>query len=228
MKIKISLLKILLLIFMAGLASQKSISQELHFGLFAEPLISWFSSDTDASMSDGARPGMAFGITIDRYFARNYAFTGGISMINASGRLRHAEDMPIWLKYSQVDLAAGDKITYKIRYLAFPVGLKMKTNWISYTVFSADMGLSPKIIIGGKGSIPSQDIEKESITQELKLFALGFFFTINAEYPLGGRTAVTAGLGYENIFTDVTKDHDVQPDDKITQHLIRIRLGMNF
>jgi len=228
MKIKICLVKILLVILTAGLLPQKSFPQELRFGLFAEPLISWFSSDTDVSMSDGARPGMAFGITIDRYFARNYAFTGGISIINASGRLRYAEEMPVWLKYSQVDLEAGDKITYKIQYLAFPLGLRMKTNWISYTIFSADMGLSPRIIIGGKGSIPSLDIEKESITQELKLLALGFFFTINAEYPLGGRTAVTAGLGYENIFTDVTNDHDVQPDDKITQHLIRIRLGMNF
>lgn len=228
MKIKIYPVKIMLVTFTAFALAQQAHPQEMHFGLFAEPLISWFSSDTDASMSDGARPGMTFGITIDRYFARNYAFTGGISLINASGRLRHAEDMPIWLKYSQVDLAAGDKITYKIRYLSFPLGLKMKTNWISYTVFSADIGLSPKIIIGGKGSIPTLDIEKESITQELKLFALGFFFTINAEYPLGGRTAVTAGLGYENIFTDVTKDQDIQPKDKITQHLIRIRLGMNF
>ncbi len=228
MKTKILLVKILLLTLMAGILSEKSFSQDFQFGLYAEPLISWFSSDTDASVSSGARPGIAFGITLDKYFARNYAFTGGISIINAAGRLRYSDDMPIYLKYTTVDLEAGDKVTYKIRYLAIPVGIKLKTNSISYTVFSASMGLSPKVIIGGKGSIPSHEIEKESIPDELKFLALGFFINLTAEYPLGGRAAVTGGLGFDNIFTDVTTDHSGQPEDKITHNMIRFRVGLNF
>ncbi|MGM0666196.1 MAG: porin family protein [Bacteroidota bacterium] len=228
MKIGKTILKLLLLSMALVLFTGKARAQDLHFGLYVEPLISWFGSDTDASVSDGARPGMAFGITLERYFARNYSFTGGISLSNAAGRLRHNQDMLIWLKDSTEPLDAGDKITYKISYLSLPVGIKLKTNLISYTIFSADIGLSPKIIVGGKASIPSLQIEKESITQELKFFALGYFIKAGAEYPLGGRTALTGGIGYENVFTDVTKDQDGQPSDKITHHIIRIKLGLNF
>jgi len=228
MKTKIVHVKILLLVLAASIISEKSFSQDFHFGLYAEPLISWFSSDTDASISSGARPGIAFGITLEKYFARSFAFTGGVSIINASGRLRYSEDMPIYLKYETIDLEAGNKITYKIRYLAIPAGIKLRINWLSYTAFSASMGLSPKVILGGKGSIPSHQIEKESISDELKLLALGFFINLAAEYPIGERAAVIGGLGFDNIFTDVTTDHSGQPKDKITHNIIRFRVGLNF
>jgi len=219
----------LLLLFMAFVfITGKSGAQDLHFDLYVEPLISWYGSDTDATKSDGARPGLAIGLNLERYFARNYAFTGGISITNAAGRLRHDQDILIWLKDTTEPLDAGDEITYKISYLSLPVGIKLKNNRLSYTIFSADIGLSPKIIVGGKASIPSLQIEKESITQELKFFALGYYIKMGAEYPLGGRTAVTGGIGYENIFTDITKDHDGQPSDRVSHHIIRIKLGLNF
>ena len=228
MRMRKTLFKLLLLGMAVVFLNGKSMAQNLHFGLYVEPLISWFGSDTDATVSDGARPGMAFGISLERYFARNYAFTGGISITNAAGRLRHNQDMLIWLKDTTEPLDAGDKITYKISYLSLPVGIKLKTNTISYTIFSADIGVSPKIIVGGKASIPSLQIEKESITQELKFFALGYYIKLGAEYPLGGRTAFTGGIGYENVFSDVTKDRDGQPGDRVSHHIILIKMGLNF
>lgn len=222
------LMTMIMTVIMTGLHTQRSVSQNLQFGLYAEPLISWFGTDTDAAISSGARPGIAFGITLDRYFARNFAFTAGLSIANASGRLMYSEDIPLYLKYSRVDLAAGEKVTYKIRYLSIPAGLKVTTNVISYTAFSASFGFSPKVIIGGKGSIPTHDIEKESITDELKFFALGFFINLTAEYPLGESTALIGGLGYENVFTNVTTDHSGQPQDKITHNILQFRIGLIF
>ena len=151
MKVRMYVIKILLISLMLSLIPQKSVSQEIQIGLYTEPLISWFSSDTDLSVNDGARPGLAFGLTYDRYFARNYAFSSGISLINASGRLSYSDTLLIRFKNSETELNAGDNITYRIQYLSVPLGIKLKTNQIGYMTFFANTGISPKVIIGGKG-----------------------------------------------------------------------------
>ncbi|MEA1887743.1 MAG: porin family protein [Bacteroidota bacterium] len=228
MKARISFVTFLLICITASWPAQKSFSQNIQIGLYTEPLISWFSSDTELTANEGARPGLAFGLTIDRYFARNYAFSTGISIINASGRLSYSDTLLIRLKNTQTELVAGDKITYRIQYLSIPLGIKLKTNQIGYMTFFANAGLNPKIIIGGKADIPSEDIKKVNVTKELKLFNLGYNITAGMEYSLGGRTAVMLGLVYEDNFMDVTKDYSGQAEDKISHHMLRFRIGINF
>ncbi len=228
MKVRTYVIKILLISLMLSLIPQKSFSQEIQIGLYTEPLISWFSSDTDLSVNDGARPGLAFGLTYDRYFARNYAFSSGISIINASGRLSYSDTLLIRFKNSETELNAGDNITYRIQYLSVPLGIKLKTNQIGYMTFFANTGISPKVIIGGKGDMPSKNIEKVNVTEELRLFNLGYYITIGTEYSLSGRTAIVLGIAYEDNFMDVTKDYPGQPEDKISHHMLRFRIGLNF
>ena len=228
MKVRMYVIKILLISLMISLIPQKSVSQEIQIGLYTEPLISWFSSDTDLSVNDGARPGLAFGLTYDRYFARNYAFSSGISIINASGRLSYSDTLLIRFKNSETELNAGDNITYRIQYLSVPLGIKLKTNQIGYMTFFANTGISPKVIIGGKGDMPSKNIEKVNVTEELRLFNLGYYITIGTEYSLSGRTAIVLGIAYEDNFMDVTKDYAGQPEDKISHHMLRFRIGLNF
>ena len=228
MKVRIYIINILLVSLFLSLMSQKALSQEIQIGLYSEPLISWFSSDNDHAANDGARPGLAFGLTYDRYFARNYAFSSGISIINASGRLNYSDTILIRFKNSETELDAGDNITYRIQYLSIPLGIKLKTNQIGYMTFFANTGINPKVVIGGKGDIPSQDIKKVNVTEELRLFNLGYYITIGTEYSLGGNTAVVVGIGYENNFLDVTKDYAGQAEDKISHHILRFRIGLNF
>ncbi len=219
---------ILLISWMFSLLSQKAVSQAIQIGLYSEPLICWFSSDTDMAANDGALPGLAFGITYDRYFARNYAFTSGISLVNASGRLHYSDTVLIRFKNSEAELNAGDNITYRIQYLSIPLGLKLNTNQIGYMTFFANTGINPKVIITGKGDIPSQDIKKVNVMEELRLFNLGYYIILGTEYSLGGTTAIAVGIGYENNFMDVTKDYPGQPEDKISHHMLRFRIGLNF
>ncbi|MBS0012165.1 MAG: PorT family protein [Bacteroidales bacterium] len=228
MKINAVLIRLLMLTITMSMVANKAYPQELQFGLYAEPLISWFSSDTEASENNGARPGIAFGLTFDKYFARNYAFSSGISIINASGRLTYADTLSLRLKNSTLELNAGDKISYRIQYLAVPLGIRMKTNRIGYTTFFANVGMCPKIVIGGKASIPSLDIEKENISKELRLFNLGYGITVGVEYSLGGKSAIILGIAYEDNFLDVTRDYSGQPMDRIGHHMIRFRTGLNF
>ncbi|MDZ7739630.1 MAG: porin family protein [Bacteroidales bacterium] len=228
MKINRTFLKIIPAALLFCLPLQKADAQGFSFRLYAEPLISWFSSDTEATMNDGARPGFAYGLTFDTYFTPNYAFSTGIGLMNTSGRLNYSDTITINFKNSVSPLYPGENILYKIQYLTVPLAINMKSNQIGYMTFFANVGMKPKIVISGKGSIPAHAIEKENVMDELKLFNLGYQITLGTEYSLGGSTAIILGLGYEDNFLDITKDNEGQPDDKIRQYIIRFKLGLNF
>lgn len=219
----LSMLAILLLLPPASVNAQ-----DMQFSLSVDPLVSWYSSDTRESKSSGARPGVSFGLNFDYYFAQNYAFSTGLALINSGGRLSYSDTIDIEFKNSIMELNANEEIDYKIQYLSIPLGLKLKTNQIGYLTLFTNVGLDPKIVIGGKADIPYASIEDENITEELNLFNLGYHITVGTEYSLGGNTSLIFGLGYENNFLDVTSDHDGQPDDRIRHNILKFKLGINF
>lgn len=202
-------------------------AQKISFGVFADPAISWFSSDNSATKNDGARAGFNFGITFNKYFAENYAFSTGISILSAGGRLTDTADIEMKFNNFSQTVLKNDPVIYKVQYLNIPIGLKFKTNQIGYIVFFSDIGIDPKIVINGKADIPP-DIEGEAAMNELRRFNLGYHVTAGIEYSLGGSTAMVLGLGFENNFLDVTKDILAQPIDKITHKILKFRIGVNF
>lgn len=203
-------------------------SQDMQFSLYADPLISWFSTDTKETVNNGVRPGFSFGLSYDRYFAENYAFSTGIFLVNAAGKVNYTDTIDIEFKNSILELPAEEDIIYKIQYLSIPLGLKFKTNQIGYLTFFSNIGLDPKIVIAAKADIPEQSIEDENISEELNSFNLGYHLALGTEYSLGGRTALVFGLSYENNFLDITKDKEGQPVDKVRHNIFRFKLGINF
>ncbi len=203
-------------------------AQNIQFSLHADPLLSWFSSDTKETINSGLRPGFSIGLALDRYFAENYAFSTGLFLVNASGRVNYSDTIDLEFKNSIMELNANENIIYKIQYLTIPLGLKLKTNQIGYLTLFTNVGVDPKIVIGGKADIPYASIEDENITEELNMFNLGYHLSAGAEYSLGGRTALVFGLSYENNFLDITKDNEGQPDDRVRHNILRFKLGVNF
>lgn len=203
-------------------------SQRLEFGLHFDPVISWFGSDIKEVSNQGARPGYNFGITFNKFFGENYAFSAGVSLINAGGKLKSTQTTIMEYSNFTSTVLPGKPVIYKINYLSFPVGLKLQTNEIGYITYFTNVGMDPKFVLGGKNTIPSLDITDENANKELKFFNLGYHITAGIEYSLGGSTAVVIGLNYENNFIDITKDNGVQPEDRITHRILSFRLGMNF
>lgn len=227
---KISMLKVqrILLITLAVLSSSVSFGQQkISFGIHADPSISWFSSDISATKNEGSRPGLNFGLTFNKYFTPNYSFSTGISLINAGGRLVSKDTVEMELT-SLKTILPNQPVIYKIQYVAIPIGLKLQTNQIGYITFFSDLGIDPKIVVGGKADIPSLDIEGERAIDELRVFNLSYHFTAGIEYSLGGNTAMVFGLNFDNNFLDVTRDNGKQTEDKISHKLLSIRLGINF
>ena len=178
---------------------QPFISFSIHF----DPLISWFSTDSYDTRNDGVVPGFNFGISYNKYFSPNYSFSSGINIINAGGRLINRETTHFELKnYSSTifTVQPGEAITYRITYLSIPLGLKLQTNQIGYGRFFTDIGLDPKIVIGGRADIPSLNIKGGNASPELNIFNLSFHIMAGMEYPLAGNNNFIVGIGFEKTY----------------------------
>lgn len=226
---RLNLNKITLLIFLVILPYLSYAQQKpkMSFGIHIDPLISWFGSDIDAVSNKGSRPGFNFGLTYYRYFGPNYAFSTGINIISSGGRLVTNDTISMGLNNKDVTVPANAAVIYKVQYLSLPFGLKLQTNQIGYLTFFTDLGLDPKIVVGGKVKI-GDIVDNEKATSELNLFNLGYHALVGIEYAVGGNTAIVVGLGFENNFLDLSTDKRDQPTDKISNRLLSFRLGVNF
>jgi hypothetical protein len=222
----IILLYILLLI-MSSL-QMVSAQQRIGFGIHADPVISWFSTDISQIRNNGARPGFNFGLTYSKYFGPNYSFTTGINLLSTGGRLVSSDTTIIEISGTKSKVLPNNPVVYKIQYLTFPVGLKLQTNQIGYFTFFSDLGLVPKVVINRKLDIPSLSMSGEKGSDELRLFNLSYHVTAGIEYSLGGTTALVFGLDFDNNFLDITKDPGNQRADKVSQKILSFRFGVNF
>ncbi len=216
------------LLFAAISSKQVDAQQKIILGLHADPAISWFSSDTKQVTNNGAAAGFNFGLTFNKYFTPNYAFSTGISLLNVGGRLKSSDTSKMEFTNYTSTVLPGTPVTYKIQYLSIPIGLKLQTNQIGYVTFFSDIGLDPKVVLGGKADIPILKISNENAMKELNMFNLSYHVTAGVEYSLGGNTALVAGLNFDNNFLDVTKDNGKKTKDNISQKILSFRLGINF
>jgi hypothetical protein len=226
LKLVKTVLLILLIIFVVP--SVRVAAQNISFGIFADPVISWFSTNTKEIQNNGARAGFNFGFTFNKYFSPNYAFSTGLNIMNTGGRLVSTDTTDMKFNNQFAKVLPGKPVLYKIQYLIIPIGLKFKSNQIGYMTFFSDIGIDPKVVIGGKADIPSLNIKGEDAMNELRALNLSYHFMGGIEYSLGGSSAIVIGLGYENNFLDVTKDINKQPIDKVTQNILKFRIGINF
>lgn len=221
--------RILIVLFIILFVNEGDIfAQKLRFGVFADPVIGWFSSDTRETHSKGARAGFNFGVTFNKYFTNNYAFSTGVNILNAGGQITNSVPIEMQFNNMQATVLAGESVIYRIQYLSVPLGLKFNTNQIGYVSFFTDLGLDPKVVIGGKADIPSLEITGENALEELRLFNLSYHITGGVEYSIGGSTSLVFGLGFDNNFLDITKDNGTQPVDKISHKIIKFQFGINF
>lgn len=202
--------------------------QNLVIGLHFNPVISWFSSDTKETSGEGARAGYDFGITFNKYFTSNYAFTLGLSLINAGGKLSSTDTTVMQFNNFKTTVLPGKTIVYRVDYLSLPFGLHLQTNQIGYFTWFSELGFDPKVILSGKADIPSAGITSENAIKELRAFNAGYHISGGVQYSLGGNTAFIAGLKFENNFLDLTKETGKQPADIVRHRLLSFVFGLNF
>jgi hypothetical protein len=199
-------------------------AQDVKFGVHIDPGICWLSPESKDVGSQGGVFGFSGGLIVDRYFQDNYAFTSGIGMGTQGGKLQFGYDLPLEV-YDDVDtLREGTTLKYNLQYITVPIGLKLKSNQIGYVTFYVNLGFSNQLNIKAKATTSNTDeLNDDSIRNEINWFDLGYYFGGGIEYALSKDTSVLVGVIYRNGFLDVTS-----ASPNVNSRVLALRLGILF
>ena len=180
------------------------------FSFVLNPQISWLKTNNVLAEAKGSLPGYNFGIIVDRFFDDNYAFCTGLTINTNGGKLQ----------YPMLGTNQPYTETYRLKYLEIPIGLKLRSEDMHRTNFYGRFGLSQQI------NIKAVDINGKDISDQVKLFDLGYHLGAGIEYSVGGRNALIFGLLFNNGFADVTKKNGF--DDKTIHNRFVFEFGFIF
>lgn len=218
---------IVLIVFLV-LSGKIADAQDYRFGVYLSPVISWFNTDIDEVRNQGARPGFNFNVSAAKYLSERFFASGGVSFISSSGRL--VSSIPSFFRFPDhtVTIAANNPVVYRLQYLSIPVGIKYKTYEMGLFSYWGEIGLDPKVVVGGRVDIPSLDVKGEKAMTEIRRFNMGYHLNAGIDYSIDGNISVVLGLGFENNFFDVTRDVSEQENDRTTHRLLKFIFGINF
>ncbi|HNQ68115.1 MAG TPA: porin family protein [Bacteroidales bacterium] len=211
-------------------------AQKVSGGLFFGPTMSWMGTDSKTITTDGMKLGYNFGALIDMNLIDNFAISTGIQFNKLGGNINfvHGAYNVTPDEGSAYDtLVAGSVINYSLNYLAIPFGFKGKTNEIGYLTYFLKAGVTPLINIKTLGTIGSD--ENILLSDEIKLFNMGWHIGGGVEYSLSGNTRILFEVLYNGGLFDVdntevfsTAALDTKSNPKVTLSDIHLKVGILF
>lgn len=217
--------KLLSIVFIVVLVQCAS-AQQIRFGVFANPGVSWMKSDVSRISGNGTHYGINAGLTIDNFFAPHYAFSTGISIHTIGGVLNYKEGKILRTSDGDKTLTPGD-VTYNLQYLHVPLGLKLRSTEIGYSTYFVDLGVDPMVNVKSTANVKAISLSKAGVGKEINLFYMAYHISAGLEYKIVGNTAAVVGITYMNGFTDVTDNYDTATE-KTVMHCFEVHLGLMF
>ena len=206
-----------------------SYAQKIRFGVFVDPLISYFKTDVSRIAPDGSRLGINFGLMMDNFFAEHYAFYSGVSIQTMGGSLNYIQGKSEFRSSSDTlrMLPHNTSVKYKLQYLHIPLALKLRTTEIGYFTYFAQLGLDPMINVKANADINSLGETNIGVGEEIRTFYMAYHIGAGLEYKIVGNTALMLGLTYMNGFSDVTYNSG-NSAEKTVMHSFELRVGVIF
>jgi len=203
------------------------LAPHLQFGVFFNPVFTWLQSDVNDVVPGKVRTGFDFGMSMDYFFAENYAFSSGLSMFNTGGTLKYNNGTFHNRDNTTISILPNSDVKYQIQYVKIPVALKFKTHLIGRMVYSANIGFD--LMARASSSAYFRDTDNElfdgiNANKEISFFNMGWFFGGVISYHLGGDAFIYSGLVFMDTFTDMT----VPSRDMIKSQNLFLRLGIVF
>jgi hypothetical protein len=210
---------------------------DLRMGFQLSPTFSILTTDENAVNSNGTNLGLKMGARSEIYFRENYAFLVGLGFaFNGGGTLRLENSSDTW---QDSELPAGvprpqfpgTELKYSLQYVEIPFGIKLKTREYGYLRYFVE---SPVITLGfrsqARGSIEYTGLKEENIDikREVSAMALSWGLSGGIEYGVSGNTALVAGLGFQRLFTDLSKDYSPDVNYLTNMTSIILHLGVMF
>ena len=173
-------------------------------GVKVAPNIGWLKVDQESYSSEGAVPGISWGLITDFYFAENYALSSGFNVSFHNGKISYPD--------IQSDIPGVLNRSYRLKYIDIPVLIKMKTNDMGNFRFFGLIGVQPGVRIGSRakdsfsGPTITNTKDWHNIDSQTNLFRMSMVIGAGLEYPIDNSTAIVAGINFINGFTDVLKN----------------------
>ncbi|QQS50077.1 MAG: PorT family protein [Bacteroidota bacterium] len=205
--------------------SFQAYTQELKFGVYLAPQVSWLLPEAKDVQSNGNLLRISGGLAIDRYFAKNYAFSTGLAIGSQGGYLLYDGSSSRTLQvYDSTYAMAGKSVKYQLHYLSLPLGLKLRSNEIGYMRFHVVLGFQNQFLLKAKGTDETDNaFQDDSIRESLANYNLGYYFGGGIDYALGEDTSLFFTIVYDNGFIDILKNNP-----PTNTRGLGLRVGINF
>jgi len=155
---------------------------------------------------------------MDRFFAENYALSTGLTINTTGGKMEYRNGVSMEIGGKTIEDVKN--VTYRLKYIEVPFGLKLLTNEFNRSRYYGQFGLY------GQFNIKTNDGDGKSMNKEVNFFDMGYHLGGGMEYSLGGDTYLMVGLLYNNGFLDVTSNRDT--DDNTHLNRLVIQFGIVF
>jgi len=248
---QISLLAAALLITCTSVTAQDA--NDFRFGLQISPSVSWMNTDDNRITNQGTALGLKLATQAEYIFADKYSIASGIGFhFNTGGSMQSqyggrffTESLPAENPYNQeVETEQPDGpilLDYSIQYLEIPLSLKLRTREFGTLTYFMEapiftLGIKSNALGGLSGGGISEKVEDLSIKKEVNPLAFSWGFGGGVEYSILDGTRLFAGLTFQRMFLDATKDGDdynykersALDDPKATINSMTLRLGVLF
>lgn len=212
-------------------------AQNIQLNVMTGPSITWMRANKNIIESSGNKISYKAHLVVEYWLTERYALTGGIgfSLFNG-GALEYKKGGDLLKEVELSDsiyhhLAPQSRIDYKINFLDFPVGLKIRTGeYRGYRLFLH----APEIIFGirtkARGKITSLGLpytEDEDIRDAISFLNLFYGIQIGLEKNLSEDLSLLFGVRFIQSFSDITKDSGTY-DDGTKENSKGILTGLDF
>lgn len=213
---------ILCLIIMAF--SSATFSQKLSFSGVVDPMITWMRSNEKDIQRDAYHFGYNIGLGVDQYITDNSTLSSGLSILYTGGSLHYLDSIEFDFGTGMDTLPGGTTVNFDLQYITIPFSIKLHSEEIGNTLMFAHLGLNNHINIKARADIPSQNISKEDIQNEINKILITFIFGGGMERSFGGDFALLGGIYLMAAIWDVSKNKNY----RAYINAISLRLGIKF
>lgn len=189
------------------------------FGVSFNPGLSWIQAENNHYTSEGASFSYSYGVDMDFYFAKNYAFSTGLQVQNYKGEISY----PDLYSPSGNDNDwenVNSNSTYKYMAFQIPTYLKLKTNPIGYNSFFAEFGLSFLFPLKAKQSTTSTSLSgqtidrgEENVMPNTNFVSANLLLGIGVELPISGDTRFQISFRYLNGISSISNASAYKTDE---------------
>lgn len=217
---KIFSLFIILFFAANGLSAQSERESDLRFAFVLNPQISWLKSDQNTVDGNGNLFGYNFGVEMDNFFAKNYAFSTGLTINTTGGKLRYREPNNFVVGDEDITLPANSTLEYRLKYIEIPMSLKLQTSDFQRSSFYGIFGMSAQF------NIKTNNGSGKNLSDEVRFFNVGYHFGGGMQYSIGGDAYLKFGITYNQGLSDITKNSTIK--DKTVLNRLVFNFGIIF